>query len=558
MSPPKRHPLLAAVRVIWLGTLSSRVLGMVRDMATAALLGLSTGGVMDAFVIGQRIPNLVRRLFAEGALAVSYLPVVTRLLVEDRRRAWQLASVLLTCLAVFMTALVLLGECACGLIWLVSDRSSDLGLLLGLTAAMLPYALFICLAAQVAATLNALGHFAAPAFAPVLLNLCWLAGAWLVAPYFAPDQVAQAYVLAVCVVVAGVLQLAVQLAVLYRFEFHFDFHWAAGREALGEVIRAMGPMVLGLAATQVNTLLDSLIAWGLSAAPDGPQQIAWLPGGLEYPMRQGATAAIYYGERLYQFPLGILGMTVATAIFPLLSRHATQGRHDRLGSDLTLGLRLVLCLGVPAGVGLMLLGEPLVGLIFQHGRFNADDTARTAGMIGCYAAGVWAYCALPVVVRGFYSLGNQAAPVRIGLGAVGLNLALNLTLIWPLAERGLAVATAAAASIQVVVLVAVFSRRHSPLDWRALRKTLFQTTLATAAMAGVGVVLLRLLPDDPSLASKLIRVAIPTAACLGAYGVVYRLSGGREINMLLGRAAPFPEEPSGVDWFEEHADYEEE
>ncbi|MBN1589193.1 MAG: murein biosynthesis integral membrane protein MurJ [Pirellulales bacterium] len=558
MSHAQRHPFLAAIRVTSLGTLISRLLGMVRDMATAALLGLSGGGVMDAFVIALRIPNLFRRLFAEGALAASYLPVVTRLLEHDRRRAWQLASVLLSCLALLLVALLLLGEAVCGLVWLVWGDVPNLGLLLGLTATMLPYAVFICLAAQVAATLNALGHFSVPALAPTLLNLCWLVGAWCVAPYFAPDQAAQAYVLAVCVLVAGVLQLGVQTITLFRLGFRFDFNWVAGRDALAEVVRAMGPMVLGLAVTQVNTLMDSLIAWTLSAAPDGPTRIAWLGGAVDYPMHQGAAAAIYYGERLYQFPLGILGLAVATAIFPLLSRHAAHGRHRALGADLTLGLRLILCLGVPAGVGLMLLGKPLVRLVFEHGQFGPDDTVRAAAMITCYAAGVWAYCALPVIVRGFYALGDRVTPVRVGLVAVGLNLAMNLTLVWPLAERGLAVATAASAAVQVGALLVIFSRRKSRLEWHGLRKTLVQTVLATAAMAAVGYGLLDLLTQRASLGSELIRVVVPLVACAGVYVGVYWALGGREIGMLLGRHVPSPDETSGLDWFEEHTDYEDE
>ena len=557
MNRTRRHSLFAAARVTSLGTLTSRVLGMVRDRATAALLGLSGGGVADAFFIALRIPNLFRRLFAEGALAASYLPVVTRLLEEDRRRAWQLASVLLTCLALLLIGLLLLGEAVCGLLWLVLGDVHNLKLLLGLTATMLPYTVFICLAAQVAATLHALGHFSIPALAPTLLNICWLIGAWFVAPHFAPDQVAQAYVLAGCVLVAGVLQLAVQLPVLYRLGFRFDFHWAAGRDALAEVVRAMGPMVLGLAVTQINTLLDSLIAWGLAADPNGPQHIAWL-GKVAYPMHQGAPAAIYYGERMYQFPLGILGLAVATAIFPLLSRHAAHGRRRQLGADLTLGLRLVACLGIPASVGLMLLAEPLVRLIFQTGQFGPEDTRRAAGMVFCYATGVWAYCALPVVVRGFYSLSDRMTPVRIGLAAVALNLVLNLTLIWPLAERGLAVATAASAAVQVCVLVVVFSRRRAPLAWRAFGKTLVRTALATIVMTVVGLFVLWLLPQEASLTRILLRVAVPVIACGAVYCGVYWLVGGREIGMLLGRRPSSPDAASGVDWFEEHTDYEEE
>jgi len=433
MAQSQRHPPMAGARVTSLGTLASRILGMVRDMATAALLGLSHGGVMDAFVIAFRIPNLSRRLFGEGALAASYLPVVSAELEKDRAGAWRLVSVGLTWLAILLVVLVVLAEGLCGLVWLVWGDVPGVALLVGLAAVMMPYLLFICLAAQVAATLHALSRFTVPALVPAVLNLCWIVTAWLVAPRLTDDKQAQAYLLAVSVLVAGLLQLGIQLPALRASGFRFDYNWAASRAALGQIVRAMGPMVLGLTITQINTLADSLIAWGLAAAGGPAQQIAWLPGGLHYPMRQGAAAAIYYGERLYQFPLGILGMAVATAIFPLLSRHAARGDRGKLGHDLTLGLRMVLFLGVPAGVGLILLADPLARLLFQRGEFTAHDAARTARMIACYATGVWAYCALPVLVRGYYALGDRMTPVRVGLAAVGLNLALNLLLVWPLA-----------------------------------------------------------------------------------------------------------------------------
>ena len=535
MARSKQHPLIAGTRTTSLGTLASRVLGMVRDMATAALLGMSGGGVMDAFVIAFRIPNLFRRLFAEGALAASYLPVLTAELEKDRTRAWQLASVTMTWLGVLLVVLLVVCEGVCGLVWLAWGDVPGMGLLLGLTATLLPYTLFICLAAQAAATLHVLGHFTAPALAPVLLNVCWLVGAWAVAPHVAPDKHAQAYVLAGSVLVAGVLQLGLQWSVLGAMGFRFDYNWAAGRDALVQIVRAMGPMVIGLAVTQVNTLLDSLIAWGLAAAPDGPERIGWLGGAVAYPMQQGATAAIYYGERLYQFPMGIVGVAVATAIFPLLSRHAARGDHRRLGTDLTLGLRLVLFLGIPASVGLILLAEPLAKLLFERGQFRPEDTARTAGMIACYAAAVWAYCALPVIVRGYYAVGDRITPVRIGLAAVGLNLVLNLTLIWPLAERGLAVATAVAAGIQVVVLVVVFSRHKSPLGWSPLGATIARTLVATLLMAAAVAVTLWLVGPAAGLSGELARVLLPLAIGIGTYTATYRALGGREMSMLLGR-----------------------
>jgi putative peptidoglycan lipid II flippase len=527
-----RHPLITGARVTSLGTLASRVLGMLRDVATAALFGLSGGGVMDAFVIAFRVPNLFRRLFGEGALAASYLPVITARLEKDRKAAWQLVSVGLTWLAVLLAGLVVLAELAWGAVWLAWGDVPGVGLLVGLSAVLTPYVLFICLAAQMAATLHALSHFSTPALVPVVLNVCWLVAVWIVAPHFAPDKQAQAYVLAGSVLVAGVFQLGIQLPVLRALGFRFDYNWAASRGAIGQIARAMGPMVLGLAITQINTIADSLIEWSLAAAPDGPDTVGWLGGAVRYPMQQGAAAAIYYSERLYQFPLGILGMAVATAIFPLLSRHAARGDRERVGADMTLGLRLVLFLGVPAGVGLVMLAEPVARLLFERGEFTAADTARTARMIATYGSAVWAYCALPVLVRGFYALSDRMTPVQVGAGVVGMNLVLNLLLIWPLAEAGLAVATAVGSTVQASVLAVLFSRRKSPIGWAVLGATAGRTALATLVMAAAGYTALRLIPPTDTLVNELARVFVPIAASVAVFLAVYRLLRGREPGIL--------------------------
>ena len=542
MSRSRPHPLIAGARITSLGTLTSRVLGMCRDVATAALLGLAGGGVMDAFVIAFRVPNLFRRLFGEGALTASYLPVLSAQLEKDRKGAWQLASVTFAWLAVVLAALVLLGEGLFALAWLFWGEVPGVGLLVGLAAVMLPYLLLICLAAQVTATLHALSHFTVPALTPVVLNVCWLTAAGLA--YWCFDQRAQqAYLLAVAVLVAGVFQLAVQLPVLRRMGFRFDYDWSASRDGLRRIGRALAPMLAGLAVTQINTFFDSLIAWGLAAelGPDGPQPIGWLGGALSYPMQQGAAAAIYYGERLYHFPVGVLGMAVAAAIFPLLSRHAARGDRAKLGADLTLGLRLVICLGVPAGVGLIILAHPLAKLLFERGQFTPEDTLRAARMIACYGTGVWAYCALPVVIRGFYALGDCGTPAKIAAWVVGLNLALNLGLIWtPLEEAGLAVATSASAGVQVAVLMLIFSRRKGPLGWAELAAAAARTLPCTLLMAAAGcatLYLLRLFTPADGLLSELARVLLPLLVSVAVYFASYWLSRGRELAILFGRAS---------------------
>jgi putative peptidoglycan lipid II flippase len=243
-------------------------------------------------------------------------------------------------------------------------------------------------------------------------------------------------------------------------------------------------------------------------------------------------ASIYYGERLYQFPLGLLGMAVATAIFPLLSRHAARGDRQRLGEDLTLGCRLVLLLGAPASVGLMLLAAPLTQLLFQRGQFTAEDAVRAARMIALYSSGVWAYCASPVVVRGYYALGDRITPVKIGALAVATNLVLNLILVWPLAEGGLAVATSLAAGVQVFLLLAVFSRRQSHLGWTVLMTTVARTMIATATMALAGYLTLQAIPEVNRLTYEMARVLGPLAVGLAVYLGTLLLIGRRELSVL--------------------------
>jgi putative peptidoglycan lipid II flippase len=541
MKPSERHPLFAGMTSTSLGTLASRVLGVVRESAAAGLLGLSKDGIMDAYVVAFRIPNLFRRLFGEGAMTASYLPVFTADLERDRRSAWRLASAAAVLLAAVLVLLTLAAEGICGLLWLIYGDSAGMRLSLGLTATMLPYTVFICLAALAAATLQSLNEFRLPALVPSVLNICWLVGAWFIAPRITADRQGQAYIMAGCVLVGGVLQLLVQLPALRRLGFRFDFDYRESRRSLGRILRAMAPTTLGLAVTQINTLSDSLIARGFAAAPGGPTTIGWL-GGVAYPLKQGAAAAVWYGERVYQFPLGLLGIAVATVIFPLLSRHAAQGQLGRVGSDLTLGLRLVIFGGVPAAAGLLLLAEPFARLLFERQNFTPADTSRAAAMIAAFAVGVWAYCAVPVLVRAFYAVGDRRTPVGIGVLAVAVNFALNLTLIWRLAEVGLAVSTAVAATLQVALLTTAFSRLHCRLDWPRLRATASRTIVSTAAMSLAVMAALDVVPKSGHAGNAIARVALPLAAGIAAYFAAYWLARGPELRMLIGRQP----EPSSV------------
>jgi putative peptidoglycan lipid II flippase len=517
------------LRVVISSTLASRLLGAIRDTATASLFGL--GPVMDAFSFAFRIPNLARRLFGEGALSAAFLPAFTRLYEaadpSDRRPAWQLASAVFSLLAVVLTALVLLAELGLA-IWHLRDGQS--GLLVGLTATLLPYAVLICLAAQVSAVLHALGRFGWASFVPIVLNLCWLIGVWVAGRVAGGDQPTQAYVLAGAILLAGVLQLALQIPELYRRGFRWSWQWQPVWSEVQAIGRAILPVTIALSITQINSVLDSGIAWLFSRPAEGSAAIPWWPGR-EFPLRAGTVSALYFAERIYQFPLGVFGVALGTVLFPLLARHAARGELGRLRDDLTLALRLVLVIGIPASLGLMVVAEPLTRLLLQHGRFTAEDTVRTAGMISAYSLGVWAYCGIPVLFRGCYALGDRRIPLQIGMLAVLSDTVLNLTLIWVLAERGLASSTALTAMGQLALLTVSLQRRLGRFDWRQLGSTALRAVVAAALMYAVcrGVqagqpnwreVLERLFPTRPAwgrIGGDLVSLVLPVLAGGGVY-----------------------------------------
>jgi putative peptidoglycan lipid II flippase len=292
--------------------------------------------------------------------------------------------------------------------------------------------------------------------------------------------------------------------------------------------------MLALTVTQLNTLSDSVVAWVLAAPRDGPATISWL-GNIAYPMKQGAVAAIYLGERIYQFPLGLIGLAAATVAFPLLSRHAARGDGDAVGRDLTLGVRLVLLAAVPCAAGLAILPEPIARLLYEHGQFTAQDALRAAPMIEIYGIAVWAYCALPVLVRGFYAMGDRMTPLRVAVSVVALNLILDFTLIWPLAETGLAASTAISAVVQTAALAILFSAKHARLDWRKMAITALRAVFAAATMAAVCFFMLKYIPIRSGSWNALWRVVLPMTVGAGIYVGILAIVGQSDWRELRGR-----------------------
>ncbi|MEX2285926.1 MAG: murein biosynthesis integral membrane protein MurJ [Planctomycetaceae bacterium] len=534
-APAREHDsvsIFSGLRLVGLLTLGSRVLGLVRDVAMAALFG--NGPVMDAFSVAFRIPNLARQLFGEGALTAAFLPLFVREMEHSGAQvAWKLASAVLTVLAMSLAAIVIVAELVLWAAATIAPISRETDLLIGLTAVMLPYLVLICLASQIGAVLQAFGRFAWPAFSPVLLNMIWIGCLWLVAPWF-ESPVERIYTVAFCILLAGIVQLAAPIWTLKRLGFHYKAAWRSSSAKVAEIARTMAPIIVGLSITQLNTLADSLIAWGFSRPESGALTMN-LPGHPEYPLPAGTASALYFAQRMYQLPLGIFGVALGTVLFPLFARHAGRARVDLLRDDLSQGLRLVMAVGFPASLGLVLLAHPLTVLLFQHGQFDDDATRQTAGMIEAYSFAVWAYCGLLIVHRAYYAVGDRITPLRIGMVAVALNLVLNFTLIWFLGGRGLALATAVSAIVQIVLVIRLLERRIGPLNWRALGVTCAKALLATAAM-GIACVTMRDAFSSPQAgAGRAWNVVVPLAVSVVTFLAVARLIGLREPWQLLTR-----------------------
>ena len=502
------HNVSRNLRVVSLCTIVSRVLGLLRDQAMGAIFG--AGPILDSFTVAFRLPNLARVLLGEGALTTAFLPVfVQELNNEGRESAARMTWAVFVVLMAVLCGGVVVAE---GLLWgigYVFELSDQAQLLRNLTALLLPYVILICLAAQLSAVLNALGRFLWPALVPVVLNIAWLVALWCLVPLW-PDATSQIYVTALVVVIAGGLQLLFPLPALTRSGFGYRSDWRAALDRVWKIARDMLPVVIGLSITQINAVLDSFVAWGFTQ-PAGGGPLMPLPGSPSYPLTEGTATALYLGQRLYQFPLGVFGVALGTVLFPLLTAHAQRGETDKLRADISLGMRLVFAIGIPASVGLMLVAHPLATLFFQYGKFDAEAARQTGDMIACYGSGVWAYCGLLILQRGFYAVGDRLTPMYVGLGALLLNVVLNVSLIWPMGGRGLALSTALVSAIQCLVTAWLLQRRVGSLLWSEIAVTFAKTAIAAGAMAIVCWLLLQVTLNQEGIVSRGIKLAIPLA-----------------------------------------------
>ena len=516
-------------------TAVSRVLGLARDVAYSHFFGANQ--LLDAWLVAFRIPNLSRRLFGEGAASASFIPVYSEALHKDRDQAASLANTVVTVLAAILTTIVLLGQAGIWLYYGLAARTAETKLILSLAGVMLPYMLFICTVAMLAGILNVHRHFAAPAAAPIILNVFIIGTVLLTGSLLKIPTRIQLYCVAIAVLVAGVVQFAMQLWPMHRLGVLPRPAWSIYSEPFKKIIFLMGPMMIGLAATQINTLVDDLVAWCLSGSEE-KGRFFWLFGmQIGYPMWRGSVSHLYYAQRLYQLPLGILGISLATAIFPVMSSDAAKGDLDALRKTISKGLCGTVFVALPAAVGLIMVGRPLISGAFEHGRFTSQDTSMVVWALAFYALGLAGYFAQQVLTRAFFALQDSRTPMFSALIAVGANFVLNLTLVWFLNQAGLACATAVCSYLQVAILISVLRRKLGLSVVDGLVRTIVQTLAATAVMGGVGVgclFALRGLPDRTL--SELIRLAAVVPLGVLAFGLTARLLRIEALSLLTARA----------------------
>jgi putative peptidoglycan lipid II flippase len=486
-------------------TLVSRLLGLVRESLFSYFF--ATGELLSAFRIAFQAPNLARRLFGEGALSSAMIPVLTDTLHERGEDASRrLVGNLLTLLLFVLTAAVVGIEIVLAVWrWIYDDPA------LRLTAILMPYMALICTAAVASGVLNVRRHFAVPAAAPTLLNAAMIVALVLGAALGLGDNALMNWVCA-SVLLAGVLQLAATAAALRHVAF-FPILGTAWRDPqIRRVFVLMGPMALGLSAVQINTLVDSVIAY-LFITENG--------------VRVGP-AVLGYAQFLYQLPLGVAGISLATAIFPELSARIARNDRDGFAAVFERGIRTTLFIALPSAVGLIFVAHPLVATLYQRGEFDAADTARVAATLVFYSVGIPSYFAQHIVVRAFYALQDSRTPARTAIAMVALDLVLNLALVFVMEERGLALATAVCGTVQVLWLLSLLRRMVPQAGWLRLLRGIWRTVAATTFMAAALAAASWLTP----WLSSAPRLAILVTAGVVAYLLSAHLLGIEELRAL--------------------------
>ncbi|MBC8421743.1 murein biosynthesis integral membrane protein MurJ [bacterium] len=509
-------------RTNWTLTFVSRVTGLIRDGAIARIFGVDA--FSSAFYFAFLIPNLFRRLFGEGALAAAFLPSYSKLVHEHPEQAKAFASLTISKLVLLLGVIAIIGE---GILWWMISLQQEPSPALQLAMVMLPYMPLVCSVAILAAMLHVHDRFGPPATAPIILNGCMIAAAFLFVGVF-DNPLNHMMMIGIAVVVAGVIQVIWSLLALRQFNC-FTKKTDGAHAEFGVMLKRMIPMIIGLGTLQINTLVDGLIASWTSLFGSS------FFFGLQYPLSDGAMASLSWAQRLYQFPLGVFGIAVATAIYPLLAKQSKDP--DTFTSTIHRGLRLVIYIGLPASAGLIIVRNPLASAVFQGVNFTASDAILVGTILLGYAPAVWAYSMTQVLAKGFYAKDDAMTPVKVALICVLLNFVLNITLIWtPLGTAGLAWSTAICSVIQVCLLLSLFGKHVKKTVNADVIRSWGSTAFLTLVMSAVVAILVDFLwnPEE-DWAHSCVVLATSVVAGMAVVGVGSVLLRKPELHWILGR-----------------------
>jgi putative peptidoglycan lipid II flippase len=403
---------------------------------------------------------------------------------------------------------------------------------------MPPYMLLVCMVAILAGILHVHRHFAAPAAAPIVLNLFIIGSILLTGWVFKLQAREQLFFVAAAVLIAGLTQIAIQIPPLRASGVSIRPAWQTQSDAFKKIIILMGPMILGLTVTQINTLADDLIAWWLSASAEKGTFFVLLGNNIAYPLKRGSVSHLYYSQRLYQLPLGVFGISLATAVFPVMSSFSAKKDFSGLGKMVSKGLCCCIFIAIPATIGLVAIARPLISLAFQHGQFTAKDTKMVTWTLFFYALGLCGYFGQQVLTRAFYSMQDSKTPVKSALIAVFTNIVLNLILIWLLGTGGLAAATALCSYLQVAILTTALRRRLGDSVLEGLVSALLKTIAATLCMSATIAATLWLSKNFADILKLLL--VVPVAATV--YLLAAKALNIEMLSLLTGRKQPDDQE----------------
>jgi putative peptidoglycan lipid II flippase len=458
--------IASAAGVVGVATLASRILGFVRDMAIAWLFG--AGLLADAFFVAFRIPSTLRELLGEGALSAAFVPAFTRTATrEGRQAAWDLASAVMGTLVVVLAAVTLLGVLlAPGIVRVLAPGFTEIPGKLSLTAQLLrvmfPYIFLVGLAALFMAILNSLGHFVTPALSPSVLNIAMIVAALAIAPGASSPVLP----LGIAVLVGGAGQLLIQVPAAVARGWRPRLRVAPRDPRVQEIARLMAPGVVGLAITQINVFVGTLLASFLA---------------------QGSVAALTYAFRLVQFPIGVVGVAIATGALPVMAASFAKEAVGDMKAALRSSLRLACFLALPAMVGLIVFRVPILHVLFERGAFTRPVTALTAEILMGYTVGLAFYISNRILAPAFYAMQDTRTPVTTGMLAVGVNITASIVLMGPLGATGLALATAVASASNFVLLFTLLRRRIGLLGGRRLLQATAKIGVACLPMAAWGI-----------------------------------------------------------------------